>query len=65
MTRKDFILIADVINSCRMSSPDPRMDDLAKRMSSSLYRTNDRFDALKFLKRAGCRLNDPSARSEA
>ena len=53
MTRKDFELIARVVDSFCEARPDIPRDELALAFGLELERTNPRFDLTRFLRMCG------------
>ena len=53
MTRKDYVLIADVIANSQGLTRGGIMDTLAQRMADALQGDNPRFDRARFLSACG------------
>ena len=53
MSKKDFVLIADVINSSRNTENNKLMDEVAVNFANRLKTTNPLFNRDKFLKACG------------
>lgn len=51
MTKKDFVLIAEVIAASTVTAnlTETQREDLALNFAGALRRTNERFDAVRFL----------------